>query len=48
MNQDMKEDVLIPIIDQVNEYEKFMKQAWFLIREFVMIEPISWILKKEL
>ena len=48
MNQDKKEDVLLSIIDQVDEYEKFMKQAWFVIREFVLIEPISWILKKEL
>lgn len=48
MNQNMDENVLLPIIDRVSEYEIFLKDAWYLIHEFVFIEPIAWILKKEL
>ena len=48
MNQNMDENVLLPIIDRVKEYEVFLRDAWYFIHEFVFIEPIAWILKKEL
>lgn len=48
INQDEKEDCLIPIIDQVDEMESFLRDAWFIMKNYVPIEPIAWLLKKEL
>lgn len=45
INQNTSENVLLPILDRVDEYETFLKDAWYLIHEFVPIEPILWILK---
>jgi len=47
INHEEKEECLLPIIDKVNDYEKFLKQTWFLFREYAPIEGISWIIKKE-
>ena len=45
INQNTSENVLLPILDRVDEYETFLKDAWYLIHGFVPIEPILWILK---
>ncbi len=43
-----KEECLLPIIDKVQDYEKFLKNVFYLFRNYVPLEPISWILKTEL
>lgn len=47
IHQDEKEEKLLPIIDSVDDYLDFLKRVWQLFREYVPIEPIPWILKKE-
>ncbi len=42
------EEKLIHMIDYANDYEKFLKEAWLLIKNYVPIEPIPWIIKTEL
>ena len=36
------------IIDKVDVQEKFLKDAWYLICQYTYIEPIEWLIKKEL
>lgn len=47
MNQEEKEECLLPIIDKVNDYELFLKKTWYVMSEYYPLEPIAWILKKE-
>ena len=48
INEDESEEVLLPIIDAISKQEVFLKKAWLLIREYVPLEPVDWIIKKEL
>lgn len=47
MESGLEEEAILPIIDKTCEYEAFLKEAWFLIRSYVPIEPIPWIIQKE-
>ena len=47
MEADEKEEKLLPIIDQVEAYELFLKKAWNLLNSYSPIEPVAWILKEE-
>ncbi len=44
MNKDETEEALIPIISKVEEYEKFLKKAYFAISKYAPIEKISWLI----
>ncbi len=46
INEDEEEEKLLLIIDQVEKQEKFLKKAWFLIRNYAPIEPIDWLIKE--
>ena len=48
INKDENEEELLPIIDAIPKQEKFLKEAWYLIRNYAPIEGIEWIIKKEL
>ena len=48
INQNLSEEALLPIIDKVDVQEKFLKDAWYLICQYTYIEPIEWLIKKEL
>jgi len=47
IHHEEKEEALLSIIDKVDDYELFLKNVWLLINQYVPLEPISWILKKE-
>jgi len=48
MNDNGDEEKLIPIINKVNEYEMFLKNAYDELSKYTNLERIDWILKKEL
>ena len=48
MNDSEEESKLLPIIDKVEEYEIFLKEAYLEISKYAPIERIEWLLKKEL
>ena len=48
MEGELEEDAILPILDKVDEYEMFLKNVWLFIRSYVPIEPIYWIMQKEL
>ena len=48
INQQQSEEKMMKIIDKMEEYEIFLKESWLLIRNYAPIEPIDWIIKKEL
>ena len=43
----MNDEKLIPIIDKADEYEYFLKDAYFEINKYAPIEGIAWILDKK-
>ena len=43
----LDDDALLPIIDKVEDYEKFLRDVWLFLKDYVPIEPIPWIIKKE-
>lgn len=45
MNKNLEEESLIPIIDKVEAYENFLKQAYYEIAKYAPIERIEWITK---
>ena len=47
MNNEVEEDALIDIISLVTEYEIFLKKVYVLISKYSSIEPIEWIMKKD-
>lgn len=47
MNNNGDEEQLIKIIDKVDEYEIFLKKAYFEISKYTTLEHIDWLLKKE-
>lgn len=47
MNFYEKEDVLIPIIEKAEEYEKFLANAYFEISKYVSLERIEWLLESK-
>ena len=48
MNKEEEEEKLIPIIEKANDYEIFLKKAYYEISKYAPIERIEWLLKKEL
>lgn len=48
MNNHNGEERLLKIINKVNDYELFLKQAYFEISKYTNLERIDWIIKKEL
>lgn len=48
MNNDTKQENLMKIINKVNEYEEFLYRAYLEISNYVKLEKIDWIIKKEL
>lgn len=48
MDEKKHEDVLLPIISQVDSYEKFLKKVLLLLQTYAPMEPVEWIIKKEL
>jgi len=48
IHHEEKEDKLLLYIEQIEDYETFLKNVWYLFRSYAPLEPISWILKKEL
>jgi len=40
------EDDLIPIIDKVDDYEMFLKNAYYEISKYAPIDRIEWLLQK--
>ncbi len=47
MNNNGDEERLIPIINKVDDYELFLKQAYLEISKYTNLERIDWLLKKE-
>lgn len=48
MNNNLNENELLKIINKVNEYELFLKDAYVEISKYTNLERIDWIIKKEL
>lgn len=44
MNDKEEEEALIPIIEKVNEYEQFLRDAYYEICKYTMIDRIEWLL----
>lgn len=47
MNNQAEEKELIKIINLVDEYEIFLKRVYLLITKYIYIEPVDWIMKKD-
>ncbi len=45
MNNNGSEEKLLPIINKVNDYELFLKQAYYEINKYTNLERIDWLLK---
>lgn len=48
MNNNSDEEKIINIIKKVDEYEQFLKNAYYEISKYTNLERIDWLLKKEL
>lgn len=48
MEHEIEEECLLKIIDNIQEYEKFLNETWHLFRQYVPIEPIPWLIEKKL
>lgn len=48
MNNNQDEEKLVKIISKVDEYEIFLKNAYYEINKYTHLEHIDWIIKKEL
>lgn len=48
MNNNADENKIIAIVNKINDYEIFLKEAYFEISKYVKLERIDWIIKKEL
>ncbi len=44
MNNEKEETSLLPILNKVNEYEQFLKQAYIEMTKYAPIEKIDWII----
>ena len=47
MNDEESEEILIPFIEKIDQYEIFLAEAFLEINKYAPIERIDWILKKE-
>ena len=47
MNNGEDEEALIPIINKINDYELFLKEAYYEISKYTNLERIDWILKED-
>ncbi len=45
MNNNASEERLMPILDKVNEYEEFLKNAYYEISKYTNLERIDWLIK---
>ena len=41
-----EEKELLNIINQVDDYEIFLKEMFYLLRNFAPIDPIEWLIKE--
>lgn len=48
MNNEENEEKLIPLIEKIDNYEKFLQEAYLEINKYAPIDRIEWLLKKEL
>lgn len=48
MNDREDENKLLPIIEKCNDYELFLKEAYYEISKYTKLDEIDWIIKKEL
>ena len=47
MNGKLEEDDLIPIIDKVDDYEVFLKSAYYEISKYAPIDRVEWLLQEK-
>ncbi len=47
MNNNGNEEDLIPIINKVDDYEYFLKEAYYEISKYTNLERVDWLLKEE-
>ena len=49
INNNLKEDLILPILNKINDYEKFLISIYkyILYEKKVQIEPIEWLLKND-
>ncbi len=47
MNNGEDEEALIPIISKINDYELFLKEAYYEISKYTNLERIDWLLKED-
>lgn len=47
MNNNTKEEIILPIIDRIDLYEEFLNKAYLEISKYAPIEQIEWLIKKE-
>ncbi len=47
IEEELDEQELIPIISKIDDYEKFLKDVYHKICNYVLIEPIEWLLIKK-
>ncbi len=48
MNTNGDENKIIAIVNKVDDYELFLKEAYFEISKYVNLERVDWLIKKEL
>lgn len=44
MNKDVPEDELVKIVEKANDYEQFLKEAYYQISKYARIEKIDWLI----
>lgn len=47
MNFEVDEDCLLKILEKIDDIELFLKKSYEIISNFGLIEPVTWIMKKE-
>ncbi len=45
MNNEEKEEILLPVISLVDEYELFLNDVYYLISSYTHLEKIEWLIK---
>ncbi len=48
MNNNLEEEVMLKVIKEVDNYEKFLEFAYLEISKYTNLERIDWLIKKEL
>ena len=47
MNFEVDEDCLLKILEKIDDIELFLKKSYEIISNFGFIEPVEWLMKKE-